>query len=143
MAEIKPLNEIAEKWTRVTPGRAQDFQTGVQRPRRDWEQATGQAQSRWEEGVQQAIQQGRFAQGVQQAGTQKWARKVQEVGVQRWGPGVRAAVQDYQRGFEPFARTIEATQLPPRFPAGDPRNFDRVRVIGEALHRRKIQGGGG
>lgn len=140
MAEIKSLSRVVEKWTRVTPARAQDYQAGVASPRRDWQQATSAAQDRWSEGVQGAIQRGAFGSGVDAAGTQKWSRKTQEVGTQRWGPGVRAAAQDYQKGFEPFRQVIEATALPPRFPAGDPRNFDRVRAIGEALHRAKTGG---
>jgi len=36
MAEIRPLSMIRDKWTRVTPGRMEDYKIGIQNPRRDW-----------------------------------------------------------------------------------------------------------
>lgn len=140
MAEIRSLSEIAEKWARVTPSRSRDFEAGVKKPRRSWEQETAAAEERYGEGVQKAISEGRFGKGVADAGDAKWKRKVEDVGVQRWGPGVRAGAQDMQKGFARSHAVIEGVQLPPRFPAGDPRNFDRVRAIGEALHEAKIGG---
>jgi len=140
MAEVKNVADIVEKWTRVTPNRRADFERGVAAPRRSWEQSTSAAESRYNEGVQTAITEGRFGRGVTAAGDSKWKRKVSTVGVQRWGPGVQAAAQDYQKGFAPYQAAIESVSLPPRYPAGDPRNFDRVRAIGEALHAKKVSG---
>jgi len=143
MAEIRSAGQVAEKWQRVTPLRTQDFESGVRNPRRDWEQATGDSEDRYEQGIQEAIQQKRFSGGVRAAGTQKWQRKTQEVGVSRWGPGVQAAQADYERGFAPFRDAIERTSLPPRFPAGDPRNIERVGAIARALHQARVGGGSG
>lgn len=140
MAEIRSTSKIVEKWARVTRARQQDFQEGVRAPRRDWADATAAAESTYEQGVQEAIARKSFGRGVSDAGTAKWKRKIEAVGVQRWAPGVAAAVEDFDRGFGPYAETIAATQLPPRFPAGDPRNFERVRVLGEALHAKKVGG---
>lgn len=131
---------FAEKWARVTPQRAQDFEEGVQSPRRDWAQATGEANARWKEGVQQASQQDRFQKGVKAAGSEKWQRKTQELGPARFGQGVQAAEDDFRQGFEPFAQTIEATNLPQRFPKGDPRNIERVKILNQALHKKKTGG---
>jgi len=36
MAEIKSLASIKDKWTRVTPGRTEDYKLGIQNPKRDW-----------------------------------------------------------------------------------------------------------
>jgi hypothetical protein len=140
MAEVKSSGQISEKWGRVTPQRTQDYSQGVQQPRRDWAQATGEAAERYQQGIQEAIGEGRFQKGVQDAGSQKWARKTQELGTRRWGPGVQAAQDDYQRGFEPYRQAIEATNLPPRYPKGDPRNLERVGAIAKALHAKKLSG---
>ena len=40
MAEIKSMAAIAEKWTRVTPQRTEDYKKGIESPRRDWESET-------------------------------------------------------------------------------------------------------
>ena len=139
MPAIRPVSEIAEKWARVTPGRASDYQAGIQNPKRDWAEATRAAEDAWIQGVQEAASQRRFGRGVARAGTEKWKRKALELGTSRWGPGVSAARDDYEKGFAPFAEVIARVSLPPRGPKGDPKNIERVRVIAQALHEAKIK----
>lgn len=140
MADIRPVSSIAEKWSRVTPQRADDYAEGVKNPKKDWAAATKAAQKAWAEGVQQAVRDRRFGKGVSAAGTNKWQEKTIAKGVDRWGPGVQVSRGDYEAGFAPYAETIAATQLPPRFPKGDPRNIERVRVIAQALRAKKVGG---
>ena len=35
-------------------------------------------------------------------------------------------------------RVMEGVTLPARGPKGDPKNYDRVKAIGEALHKYKV-----
>jgi len=143
MAQIKPLNDIVEKWTRVTPGRAADYEAGVRSPVRDWATAAANAESAYQSGVQQAISRKAYSSGVRKAGTDKWQSKTLSLGVQRWGPGVSAAQDDYQEGFAPYHRVIESTTLPPRGATGSPQNIDRVAAIANALHQAKVRASGG
>lgn len=140
MPEVKSASEIAEKWARVTPQRTADYEAGVRNPKKDWATETAAAAERQAEGVQQAIQEGRFQKGVEKAGTEKWQRGATTKGPQRWSQGVQVGQNDYEQGFAPFREVIANTQLPPRFPAGDPRNIERTKVMAEALHQRRIQG---
>lgn len=137
MPPIKDTTAIAEKWARVTPTRDADYRAGVADPTINWQAATAASASSYAEGVTAAVTAGRFARGVAAAGNDKWRRKATEVGTGRWGPGVRAAQADFQEGFAPFAEVIKATNLPPRAPAGDPRNLERVAVMARALAERK------
>jgi len=139
MPAIRSIAEIANKWARVTPGRASDYEAGIRTPKEDWEAATIAAEGAYEGGVQTAIAEKRFSKGVRAAGVKKWQRKALELGVTRWGPGVAAAKDDYQAGFGPFRDVIERVVLPERRPKGDPGNIDRVRVIAAALHEAKIR----
>ena len=138
MAEIKSLDRVAKKWTDVTPGRSSEYEAGVRSPKKDWAQATSEAAESYSQGVQAAISQGRFAKGVQQSGSGAWREGALNKGVSRWPQGVRVSGGKYQQGFAPFHAAIAGTQLPPKGPKGDPRNYDRVRVIGEALHNTKV-----
>lgn len=138
--EIKSTSEIAEKWSRVTPQRTDDYAQGVRSPRRDWAQATGAAEDSYKQGVLTAAQQGRFGKGVKAAGTEKWQTKTSQKGTERWGPGVQVSRPDYEKGFAPYAEAIARVTLPPRFPAGDPRNIERVRVVAAALRQQKVKG---
>ena len=139
MPKIKDTGLIAEKYGRVTPARAADFEAGVKAPMEDWGAKTAAAEGNYTEGVQAAIGNKSFGKGVAKAGTVKWQRKTIEVGVGRWGTGVRAGQPDYQAGFDPYAKVIAGTVLPPRFPKGDPRNIDRVNSMAKALHDAKIR----
>lgn len=140
MPAIRSLTEIAEKWARVTPGRAADYQAGIEKPKKDWEVQTVNAAEAWAEGVTRAASEGRFEKGVREAGKEKWQRKARELGVQRWPAGISAARPDYEKGFAPFRDVIERTVLPPRRPKGDPANIERVRVLAQALHEAKMKG---
>lgn len=139
MADIASTRQIAEKWSRVTPGRTTDYQNGVRNPRRNWEINTVAASSAYDAGVQAAIARGAFAAGVSRVGNDKWQSKSETKGVERWGPGVRAATSDFEAGFAPYRDIIERLNLPPRGPKGDPRNLERVAVIANALHQRKLE----
>jgi len=138
MAEIKSLSAIRDKWTRVTPGRIEDYKIGVKNPKRDWEQETIGAKDNWKSGVDQAAAKDLFAKGVQEAGTKKWQDKALTKGPGRFAEGVYIAGPDYERGFAPFREAIARVDLGPRFPRRDPRNLERVRRVVEALIQEKI-----
>lgn len=140
MAKIRPIEEIAEKYARVTPQRSTDYAEGVKSPKVDWRAATEAAAPAWEQGIQQAISNKTYEKGVRRAGTEKWQRKAIELGVPRWSAGVQAAKDDYLEGFRPYAEEIARIELPPRGPKGDPRNIDRVAKIAMALHAKKVKG---
>jgi len=140
MAEIKSLSAIREKWGRVTPGRTEDYKLGILNPRRDWETETAEAAERYKAGVDKAQANNMFAKGVKAAGTGKWKDRALKKGPGRFAEGVYIAGPDYEKGFQRFHATIERTTLPPKFPKGDPRNYERVRAIGVALHDEKIGG---
>ncbi|KKN33014.1 hypothetical protein LCGC14_0807830 [marine sediment metagenome] len=138
MVAIRSSREIAEKWSTVTPTRSAFYESGVRSPKKDWARTTLAAEQVYKDAVTKAAQEGRFGKGVQKAGTEKWQRKAIEVGAGRWGPGVAIAAPDFEAGFSPFRDAIEKVVLKPRYPKGDPRNYERVKQIGDALHALKI-----
>ena len=138
MAEIKSLSDIREKWTRVTPGRVEDYKRGVQNPRRDWEAETKASAGNWKAGVDAAHAKGLFGKGVAEAGTGKWKDKTLKKGPGRFSEGVYIAGPDYEKGFAPYREAIAAVDLGPRFPKRDPRNLERVKRIVDALVQKKL-----
>jgi len=137
MAEIRNLSKIREKWTRVTPMRSEDYKLGVQEPRRDWKTTTLAAKENHKQAMTAAAANDSFAKGVEKAGSAKWQEKSLQKGPGRFAEGVMTGGADYEKGFQPYADVIAKTQLPPRFPKGDPRNVDRVRAISSALRMAK------
>jgi len=140
MAEIRDLSAIKEKWTRVTPGRTEDYKIGIKNPRRDWGQETAAASDTYKAGVDAAHAKGMFAKGVKAAGTQKWQSKALAKGPTRFAEGVYLAGDDYETGFAPYREAIARVDLGPRYPKRDPRNLDRVKKIVTALIAEKTKG---
>lgn len=136
---VPSAREIAAKFARVTPEREPDYEAGVRSPKADWETETAGAEENYEEGVRKAIARKGFGKGVREVGTAKQQAKSIEKGVEqgRWAAGVRGAEDDMAEGMEPVVRTLEAVKLPGKFPKGDPRNYERVKAIGVALHKMK------
>lgn len=139
MADIKSLDRIGKKWTDVTPQRAGEYEDGIKNPKKSWQQSTEDAAESYEAGVQEAISNKSFQKGVAEAGDGKWREGALSKGVGRWPEGVRKGGDAYRNGFAPFHSVIQGVTLPPRGPKGDPRNYDRVRAIGEALHEEKVK----
>lgn len=137
MPAVKAMNIVSDKWSRRTAGATQDYAAGVRSPKNDWQQKTLEASDAQAAGVQAAIANNSFEKGVSKAGSAKWQRKASGVGAQRYGPGAQAAKGDYEAGFGPYAQVIQGVTLPPRGARGDPRNYENVRLIGEALHKAK------
>ena len=137
MASIKDTTAIAEKWARVTPGRSGEYLAGVKNPRVPWSTATAAAADNWKLGVQQAAASNAFTKGVNAAGDETWQQGAVQKGPARFAEGVSIAQPDFQAGFQPYADVIRSTQLPPRFPAGDPRNLKRVEVLAMALRKKR------
>jgi len=140
MPAIKSMKDIAEKWTRVTPARSEDYRLGIESPKKDWEDETVNAEPRYKAGVTKAAAEGRFGRGVKKAGTAKWKEKALRVGPTRFSEGVMIGGPAYEEGFAPFRDVIERTELPPRAAKGDPANIARVAAIAKALYEKKVKG---
>lgn len=136
--KIKTTQAIAKKWAEVTPARARQWEAEVKAtPDGEWADPAVAAAPSWEIGVQEAIARGGYASGVEAART-KWKRKSLALGPVRFGPGVRAAEEDQAAGFAPYREVIAGLTLVPRGPRGSLGNYERVREVGEALHRERV-----
>ena len=137
MAEIKSMAAIQEKWARGTPGRTEDYALGIKNPKRDWATAASASKESHKAAMAQAAQNDSYSKGIQKAGTARWQEKATRKGPSRFAEGVTIAAPDYGAGFQPYADAIKATALTPRFPRGALRNLDRVKVITQALRKKK------
>lgn len=137
MPAVKSGAATSAKWSRVSAQRTEDYQAGVAAPRTPWAAATAAAEDRYKAGVQDAATRGAFGKGVRAAGDARWSAKATAKGPTRYAEGVQISGPDYAAGVQPYLDTIAATQLPPRYPKGDPRNVQRVAVLSAALRKRK------
>ena len=136
--KIKSVAEIAAKYSRVTPLRMEDYEDGIRdTSAEEYEAPTIEAEPIYERGVQQAIARKAFSKGVKGSGG-KWRSQSLSLGPARFAEGTREATQAFADGFAPFRDVISNLTLPPRGPAGDPKNIERVRAVAEALRKAKV-----
>lgn len=138
MAEIKSMSAIRDKWTRVTPGRTDDYKLGIQNPKRDWEAEATAGKDNWKAGIDAAAAKDLFAKGISKAGTKKWQAKALKVGPGRFSEGVYIAGPDYETGFGPYREAIARVDLGPKYPKRDPRNLERVKKVVDALVQERV-----
>lgn len=139
MANIKSLDRIGEKWSRVTQAATQDYTAGIDNPRTDWAQAALKAEPNFIAGVQAAISRKSFGKGVTKAGTAKWQQNARDKGAPRFAQGVQVARPAYEEGFAPYRQVIANLNLPPRGPKGDASNINRVTAVTQALRAEKLK----
>jgi len=135
MVKTKPIDVVARKWLARASVATEDYKIGVQNPKQDWATAAANAFDAWAAAINEAIADRRFVGGVKKAGTEKWRTKALEVGASRYAPGISAASQDYAAAMSEVLRVLEGISLPPRGPTGAPQNYERVKVIGDTLHK--------
>lgn len=140
MSLIRSIDTISKKWQQVTPQRASIYKTNVEAPLRDWEKETLAASDRRDEGLQQAIADGRINRGIAKTGQAGWKKNTSVKGPSRWSQGVSGAEPEYRAGFAPYHDVIQGTDPGPRYAKGDPRNWERSKAIGMALHAKKVSG---
>jgi hypothetical protein len=139
MANIKSMDRISSKWTRVSSGAGAEYEEGVRNPRADWATETKKAETTYEQGIQASITRKAFGKGVSKAGTAKWQENAIAKGPGRFSTGVALGEDAYNEGFAPYREVISRTPLPARGPKGDPKNLLRVSILAKALHDEKIK----
>lgn len=133
----RSLDQAADKWSRRASVAGPDYEAGVRGAGGAWEAATKAAGDSWKQGVTQAAARGAFEKGVAAAGGTRWEQKSIEKGPSRFAQGVAVSTGDYASKFGPFLSAIASLNLPPRGPAGDPRNLQRVTIVAETLSKLK------
>jgi hypothetical protein len=140
MVQVANLSQSAEKLERRGRNAQQDYTAGVESVSdQEQQQATLDATDSWETGVQEAISEGRFSEGVQNP-SRSWQNYTLQVGPSRFAEGVGNSGDVWQSSFQPFADTLESLNLQPRGSRGSAANFERSRAVGEALHNNRTQG---
>lgn len=135
---IKNIDRSVLKWERQSAASGPEYEAGIRDPRGDWAQNTQAAEKNYASAVQAAIGRGAFGKGVARAGTAKWQENALAKGPSRWIQGVNLGQAAYKMGFQPYHDVIANLTLPTRGPKGDPKNIERVRVIADALHKKKL-----
>jgi hypothetical protein len=138
--KVKDAAASATKFVQRAQAAAPDYQRGVQGAGQTWQTNAAAANDSYVAGVTAAANAGRFARGINAAGGQKYEAAAAGKGAQRYPQGVASAGPTWQAKTQPYLDTLAGLQLPPRRPKGDPANFQRVQIVGDALRKKKVGG---
>ena len=136
--KIKTIAESSTKWDENAARAAELFAREAEKAGDLWATNTQAAKDNFKSAITAVGISDRFAAGVRRAGAAKFARKIRDVAADRFGPGIHAAVVDYNAGVEPYFATIAALTLPARKPRGDISNLERVKTITTALNAKRL-----
>ncbi len=138
--KIKSASDIAKKYAEVTPQRSVQYKEGIEDTSpSEFEDAAIAGEENFGRAMADVIAEGRRASGLEGSG-KKWQDHASDLGPSRFTTGTAGAADEYQAGFAPYREVIADLDLPPRGPTGDPRNIERVRVIADALRKKKVSG---
>lgn len=114
--DVKPVAEVSKKWGDITAQRGGYYEAGASNAGAKQNAKAIEAAANYKAAVSASNIDKLFTGGLKAAGAEKYNRKVKDVGVQRFGPGVQAAVKDYNDAVQPYLETIASVPLPARLP---------------------------
>jgi hypothetical protein len=129
---------LCNRWQKNTAAATEEYTRGVKTPRRSWGKTCCESQPRWKAGVDKAHTKDALRKGVMRARTRKWQTKTLLKGPARFAEGVYDAGDAYAEGYKPYHARYPSIFLPKRYPRGDPRNIERVKVVCTEFGRVRV-----
>jgi len=138
MAEIKSMEAIQEKYTRVTPGRQDDYKIGVTNPRRAWKSSTKAAVPTYKAAMTDSLSKDLYNKGLDKATDADWQEPAMDIGPGRFAEGTMKAGPKFGKGFAKIHAAFKSVVKQPRYPKGDLRNLKNVELFSQAAYKAKI-----
>lgn len=138
MAFIKSLERIKANWRGGTAGAGQRLKEGVLNPRAPWKESTLAASELHKTATLEALNRDAFSKGVNKTPADRQKNRAAELGPARYAQGTAVSVDEYGAGFAPYREVISGVELKPKAPKGSPENYENVKLIGDALHEKKL-----
>lgn len=137
MAGIKSLENIVEKYQRVTPERRVDYEKGIAAPRRPWKSSAKASVGTYKAAMTDSISKDSYNKGLDKVTDADWSEAAMTKGPGRFAEGTMVAGPKFGKGFAKTHAAFSAVVKQPRFPRGDLRNLKNVELFSQAAHRSK------
>jgi hypothetical protein len=136
--EIPSATDIATKWAEEGPKRQPYYEKNAVGKGGKMETNATAASGTFKAAVTAGDIDKRFRGGLKGAGA-KFDRKVKDVGVGRYGPGITAAKADMESGMTPVVTDLQAIDIDPRKPRGDPGNLSgRSNKVATEMNKKRL-----
>jgi len=140
MVKTKDIKYVVDKWHRRASAATSDYEYGVKNTDKDWAANLKARKNAILQAIQQAFADGRFERGIDEVGHEGWKKATLEKGVARYTSGIEAGKSKYEAKMSKVLDIIRSVELPEKGPRGDPRNWERSKVLGMRLHEAKVKG---
>lgn len=130
---MKNASASAEKYATRASAASGDYVDGARTTTKDQAQAAIAAAEIHKAATLAALNEGRYAKGLQKSGKQKWLNGVTNKGGNRYGEGVSQAAPTYATESARFDGARGAAGSLPRGIKGSPQNLQRVTAVVNAL----------
>lgn len=134
----KTASQSAQKFVDRASAASQDYVLGAQQTTKDQSAAAIAAAPNYAAGVQAAITRGAYAKGLQASGKQGWLKGITDKGGNRFAEGVASGAAKYATNSGKYDSARTAADSLPRGPKGSEANFNRAKVVGQALRKMKV-----
>jgi hypothetical protein len=131
----------AAKYVRRAGQATTDYTEGVERSPKDQAALAVAAKPLFVAQVTAKETHDRWERNIKRSGNEGFKKGVRDKGAARYGPGVGAAEGKYAANIAASFGVIAATEIPAKgLPASDA-NFQRSRLIGQALNKLRMTAG--
>lgn len=126
MARNISPQEAARRLSQAGFSYADRYRQGTQGKGNEWQAGAAAGTENYEQGVQKALAENRYEEGVSRAGGGRYDEGVRTKGVQNWPTGMQTADRRYMEGIQPFTSLWNAPLSTPRGVSGSPANITRM-----------------
>jgi len=135
---MKSASQSASKFVERAGAATQDYTEGARSTNKDQAAAAIAGKGNWAAGIQAAITGDRYAKGLSVSGKQGWLKGVTEKGANRFAEGVASGASKYATNSGKYDSARGAAESLPRGPKGSEANYNRAKVVGQALRKMKV-----
>lgn len=126
--------KVTGKWNRNLTGATQTIKDGVAAMTVNPMEEAAKQKDRYKDGVQKAVDEGRWERGLRSVSVDDWKTKMTTVGVNRISDGAKAAqqkVMDFHAKFQPIMERAKA-QIKTMPKGTEQASLDRVKAAMDA-----------
>lgn len=130
---VRPVSESAKKFTQRAGAARGDYAAGVAGAGARWQAGAEASEEAHRQGVQEALNDGRFVKGIRKAGQKKYQDNATKLGPDRFVTGVANAEQSYAAAVQPYQAALASATLPVRGARGSAANASRVTAVMDVM----------
>jgi hypothetical protein len=137
---MKSAQASSQKYVNRAGAASGDYVSGAEQTSRDQAAAAIAAEPVYKQAVVEAANRGAYSAGLRKSGKAGWLNGVQKKGATRFAEGVAAGADKYAVNSGKFDSARSAADSLPRGLKGSEANFQRSKVVGQALRTLKVGG---